>query len=153
MFFERFLILLSFLPIVHPCDTFLLARRYAQFVDIIYFVLIPRLWIRLGDNDLKSPYDDSHAIEIPVSSVHIHPLYKYLAAYYDVALMRLSTPVVFNDFVLPICLPPAASFNPDIYAGKSVKVTGWGDTERNDPIKNYYLRRAKVRVFEKWSVC
>ncbi len=114
--------------------------------------LIPRHWIRLGDSDFKSPYDDSHAIDIPVSSVHIHPLYEFPAAYYDVALMRLKTPVEFNSYVLPVCLPSVESLYADVYAGKSVKLTGWGDIERNSLIKNYHLRRARLTIFGQGSV-
>ncbi len=137
-----------------PKKCLLKFKSSSIFLYILVFDIIPRHWIRLGDSDLSSSYDDSHAIEIPVSSVHIHPLYKFPAAYYDVALMRLSTPVKFNDYVLPICLPTVESLFPDIYAGRSVKVTGWGLIERNLPLKDqeHYLRRARLTIFGQWSV-
>ena len=42
----------------------------------------------------------------------------------DIALIKLQTPITFNDYVQPICLPEADSD----YSGSYV-ATGWGDTE------------------------
>merc|ERR1712228_213772 len=45
----------------------------------------------------------------------------------DLAIVKLSTPVRFDDTVSPICLP-----NPTLsYTGKLAEVTGWGNTNPN----------------------
>ena len=51
-----------------------------------------------------------------------HPGYSSSSNDYDFAIIKLSTPVTFNDRVIPVCLP-SASTN---YDSKVATVTGWG---------------------------
>ncbi|XP_053238304.1 plasminogen [Podarcis raffonei] len=44
----------------------------------------------------------------------------------DIALLKLSSPAVINDKVIPACLPPANSM---VAGGAECYVTGWGDTK------------------------
>ncbi|XP_061480281.1 plasminogen isoform X2 [Rhineura floridana] len=44
----------------------------------------------------------------------------------DIALLKLSSPVLINDKVIPACLPPANSMVP---GGAECYVTGWGETK------------------------
>lgn len=44
----------------------------------------------------------------------------------DLALLRLSSPVEFSDYIRPVCLAAKGSFFPD---GLSSWVTGWGDVQ------------------------
>merc|ERR1711890_225984 len=44
---------------------------------------------------------------------------------YDIALIKLNKPVVFNDFVIPVCLP---SGEEDDEKQKLSMVSGWGNT-------------------------
>lgn len=46
----------------------------------------------------------------------------------DIALVQLASPVSFNDYILPVCLPkPGDSLGP----GTQCWVTGWGNTDTN----------------------
>ncbi|XP_055691133.1 uncharacterized protein LOC129794355 [Lutzomyia longipalpis] len=47
----------------------------------------------------------------------------------DIALLRLSTTVQFNDFIKPVCLPSAAHLRTSTFVGQSMDVAGWGKTE------------------------
>ena len=76
------------------------------------------------------PKDDvslKDGLKIWSSEIRIHPYYsnnKYPVPNNDVAIVKLSTPVIFDDTVLPICLPdPTKS-----YSGKLAEVAGWGNT-------------------------
>ncbi|MEQ2188303.1 hypothetical protein GOODEAATRI_013566, partial [Goodea atripinnis] len=42
----------------------------------------------------------------------------------DIALLQLSTPVVWSDYVQPVCLPESGTLFP---AGMNCYVTGWGN--------------------------
>ncbi|GMT06848.1 hypothetical protein PENTCL1PPCAC_29022, partial [Pristionchus entomophagus] len=63
--------------------------------------------------------------------------------YNDIALLELQTPISFNDYVQPICLPNA----PDNEAtpGKQAWFTGWGHSSNNafSTMENY-LRQAQM---------
>ena len=45
---------------------------------------------------------------------------------HDIALLRLSEPLIFNPFIRPICLPSIHDF---IKLGEQTLVTGWGSTQ------------------------
>ncbi|XP_057664233.1 CLIP domain-containing serine protease HP8-like [Diorhabda carinulata] len=48
--------------------------------------------------------------------------------YHDIALLRLSRPVTFTNYVRPICLPKTSATQGE-YVGKNLFVAGWGKTE------------------------
>ncbi|XP_032874735.1 transmembrane protease serine 9-like [Amblyraja radiata] len=41
----------------------------------------------------------------------------------DIAVLELSSPLIFNDFIQPICLPPSSKVFPP---GERCTITGWG---------------------------
>jgi secreted trypsin-like serine protease len=52
-----------------------------------------------------------------------HPNYNSRSITHDFALVRLASPVEFNDCVGPVCLPTEGS---DVVAGTKCWITGWG---------------------------
>ncbi|XP_011205096.2 chymotrypsin-2-like isoform X6 [Bactrocera dorsalis] len=62
---------------------------------------------------------NSGGVEIQVADVKIHP--QYSDSNYDIALLRLSSPLSFNDKIKPVSL--ACTDFPD---GTPVIITGWG---------------------------
>ena len=67
--------------------------------------------------NMQEPYEKSYDTESVVKHTSYYP-YNY-----DIALIKLSEPIEFNDHVRPICLPSA-----DDEASGLCVVTGWGDT-------------------------
>lgn len=66
---------------------------------------------------------------IPVENIVNHPQYRpnrrdFL---HDIALLKLSRPVVYSNVIAPACLPGWSSAEPAI-AGQSLTATGWGKT-------------------------
>ncbi|KAL2095348.1 hypothetical protein ACEWY4_010067 [Coilia grayii] len=58
-----------------------------------------------------------------VSEIIIHPDYNTDTGNNNIALVRLSSPVTFTDYIRPICLAAATSI---YHTGTSTWVTGWG---------------------------
>ncbi|GAB1294741.1 Serine protease 46 [Apodemus speciosus] len=79
--------------------------------------------VMLGSSTLH-PNGSSWALKIPVGDIIMHPKYwgrNFVRS--DVALLCLETPVVFNKYVQPICLPEQ-DFS--LKVGTKCWVTGWG---------------------------
>ncbi|XP_061556331.1 transmembrane protease serine 9-like [Phycodurus eques] len=60
-----------------------------------------------------------------------HPDYDALTNDNDVAMLRLSSPVAFSDFIRPVCLAAAQS---SFFAGTDSWVTGWGSIGSGVPL-------------------
>ncbi|XP_026230166.1 transmembrane protease serine 9-like isoform X2 [Anabas testudineus] len=60
-----------------------------------------------------------------VSLIIIHPSYNFNSNDNDISLLKLSSPVNFTNFVLPVCL---AASDSTFYSGTDSWVTGWGAT-------------------------
>lgn len=82
----------------------------------------------LGSSTLH-PNGSSRALKIPVGDIIMHP--KYWGRHFirsDVALLCLETPVTFNKYVQPICLP---EHNFNFKVGMKCWVTGWGQAKEH----------------------
>ena len=79
--------------------------------------------VRLG-SILSHPIPDPAAVYTEADRVYVHPNFTdspYID--YDVALLHLSTPIVFSDMIQPICLPQQ---NEDIDKLEVCVSTGFG---------------------------
>uniref|UniRef100_A0A1L8DQG0 CLIP domain-containing serine protease n=2 Tax=Nyssomyia neivai TaxID=330878 RepID=A0A1L8DQG0_9DIPT len=102
---------------------------------------IPKTWtlyqVRLGEHDISmepdcegddcapTPIDILIAQKIP----HLDYIPESKNQKHDIALLRLSQTVQFNDFIKPICLPTAPHLRSSDFVGKPMDVAGWGRTE------------------------
>ena len=75
---------------------------------------------------LQDPTEDSIRQKV-TGVVTVHEAYDPCCTY-DIAIIRLSTPLRFNDYVMPVCLTSSP-----VDAGTNCIATGWGSTkgERN----------------------
>ncbi|XP_061828384.1 ST14 transmembrane serine protease matriptase a [Nerophis lumbriciformis] len=71
-----------------------------------------------------------------------HPNYNDFTFDNDIALMELDSPVVYNDYIRPICVPAAQH---DFPVGSTVWITGWGAT-REGGFAATLLQKAQVRI-------
>jgi len=75
----------------------------------------------------KAKKDEPGTQTFDISEIHVHPKFDYGKAIYDIALLKLISPVTYSDHVSPVCLPNALKENlPE--AGTTVFSTGWGNT-------------------------
>lgn len=115
---------------------------------------LPTTWrlsrIHLGEWDTATNPDCSQGDcappvqKIPIGKVVPHPEYAPNSRnqFNDIALIRLSYPVTYNDFVKPICLPMDETLRSKTHVDEALEVSGWGKTET----VNASNRKLKVRV-------
>ncbi|XP_077054499.1 serine protease 60.1 [Siphateles boraxobius] len=69
---------------------------------------------------------NTYEISRNVVTIIVHPSYDSQTSDNDIALLRLSSTVTFNDYIRPVCL---AAQNSVFSAGTSSWITGWGDVQ------------------------
>ncbi|XP_073403628.1 serine protease 27-like [Dendrobates tinctorius] len=69
---------------------------------------------------------ESQTINSSVSRIIRYPLYSSTTQVGDIALIRLSRPVSYTSYIMPICLPSASVSFP---CGMESWATGWGDID------------------------
>ncbi|ESO04990.1 hypothetical protein HELRODRAFT_78428, partial [Helobdella robusta] len=83
------------------------------------------LMVKVGTNLLADP----NASSISVQRIINTPDFDNRAVTSDLALLKLETPITFNDFVQPICLPDFDYQYEDMEAFDVCVVTGFGRTD------------------------
>ncbi|KAM6946401.1 transmembrane protease serine 4a [Aplochiton taeniatus] len=73
---------------------------------------------------------------------------KYSSNDYDIAMMRLTSPITVGATRKPVCLPPKSL---DLKVGASMVVTGWGYLEEKGKVSPV-LQRASIPLIER-AVC
>ncbi|XP_058823603.1 CLIP domain-containing serine protease B4-like [Topomyia yanbarensis] len=122
---------------------------------------VPASWkvykIRLGEYDTESDLecnfhdkDDcaDSVQDVLVSSYYIHEDYfqENGADYNDIALIRLSVPVNYTDYIRPICLPTTDELKKLPTEGKKMTVAGWGQTETGSSSR--YKKFLQIEAWE-----
>ncbi|NWX91975.1 TMPSD protease, partial [Nothoprocta pentlandii] len=97
-----------------------------------------------GVSDLKQRSEG-----IPVSQVIINSNYSDDHDDYDIALMKLSRPLVLSAQVRPACLPMHGQ---RFLTGRSCFITGFGKTRENEDNTSPKLREAEVKLID-YKVC
>ncbi|XP_070846864.1 chymotrypsin-like protease CTRL-1 [Chaetodon trifascialis] len=88
-----------------------------------------------------------HEVSRTVSQVIIHPDYNNTFLNNDIAVMKLSSPVNFTDYIRPICL---ASSSSQFHNSTLCWSTGWGKLGKNDSLPGFYpLQEAQIPVIGK----
>ncbi|XP_069840788.1 serine protease 27-like [Dendropsophus ebraccatus] len=70
--------------------------------------------------------NNPHSVPKKISAINNHPDYSSSAHEWDIALVKLDSPVTYSDYILPVCLPSSAISFP---SGMECWVTGWGDVD------------------------
>ncbi|KAJ4438003.1 hypothetical protein ANN_13942 [Periplaneta americana] len=95
-----------------------------------------------GEHSLNN--NDGTEQTVAVAQAIVHPNYAGEVGPYDIAVLKLSSALVFNDYVQSIALPPAGS----IPSGSAI-LTGWGSTSQtNNPSMPDILQTATLPIVE-----
>ncbi|XP_059108082.1 transmembrane protease serine 9 isoform X1 [Peromyscus eremicus] len=84
-------------------------------------------------------------IKLGLRRVLLHPRYNPGILDFDVALLELARPLVFNKYIQPICLPLAIHKFP---VGRKCMISGWGNTQEGNATKPDILQKASVGIIE-----
>ncbi len=133
---------------IHSCGSSLVSKKFAlTAAHCIQTSDYADKYIRFGESNLT----ESSWIRAHVSKVALfirHPYYSSPAAYYDVAVAKLESPIKrFSEFVSPICLPDVSSENADKYRGDTTYVAGWGTLKRTDVPTSDILRSVSLTLW------
>ncbi|XP_064089876.1 trypsin-1-like [Macrobrachium nipponense] len=96
----------------------------------VYGTTASSIKIVVGEYDWSKP-DETNETSYTVEKIYTHPDYSPVTVNNDVALLKLSQPIVFSsdNKVAPVCLPP-----PDLlYENVNATVTGWGTLSSGGP--------------------
>ncbi|XP_022696315.1 proclotting enzyme-like [Varroa jacobsoni] len=102
--------------------------------------------IRLGDHNLVTTDDVPAGVtqDLKVDKISRHSDFDSKTYKNDIAIMELETPVEFNDYIKPVCLP-----YDDVYGNLDEEiaiVTGWGYTKYDGQGSNV-LKQATIRIW------
>ncbi|NWI15090.1 FA11 factor, partial [Crypturellus soui] len=104
----------------------------------------PNIW-RVYAGILKQSEIKAEVPFFKVQEIIVHPQYKFAQAGYDIALMKLETPMNFTDLQLPICLPSKEDVN-TLYT--NCWVTGWGYRKERGRVEDI-LQKVTVPLMSK----
>ncbi|XP_062313421.1 transmembrane protease serine 3-like [Osmerus eperlanus] len=89
----------------------------------VYGFAYPTLWA-LHVGLIEQPVNGAQALA--VEKIIYHDRYRPKGLDYDIALMKLAEPLIFNGYVEPICLP---NFGENFEDGLICWISGWGASE------------------------
>ncbi|XP_046473613.1 uncharacterized protein [Neodiprion pinetum] len=78
-------------------------------------------WVARIGTTRRGSFASPHEQLIHVNRIILHPDYIDIGFINDISLLKLERPVVFSDYVRPVCLPKT-----EPKGGEICKVTGWG---------------------------
>ncbi|BET03457.1 serine protease [Nesidiocoris tenuis] len=151
----------------HRCGGALINERWiATAGHCVDDLLTSQIRIRVGEYDFSSVQEPYPYAEKGVAKKAIHPKYNFFTYEYDLALVKLDSPLEFAPHIRPVCLPGSD----DLLIGENATVTGWGRLSdggtlpsvlqevtvpilSNDRCRNMFLRAGRHEFFPEIFMC
>ncbi|XP_047387258.1 transmembrane protease serine 9 isoform X2 [Sciurus carolinensis] len=84
-------------------------------------------------------------VKLGLRRVALHPRYNPGILDFDLAVLELARPLVFNKYIQPVCLPLAIQKFP---VGRKCVISGWGNTQEGNASKPDVLQKASVGILD-----
>ncbi|CAH2301621.1 transmembrane protease serine 11C-like [Pelobates cultripes] len=84
----------------------------------------------------------SRGTGLQVKEIIVHENYGTPAKANDIALLRMAAPILFTQYIRPVCLPNESAVFPN---NSSCYITGWGSLVSGGPIASV-LQQAEVKI-------
>lgn len=128
------------------CGCTLISSRYVlTAAHCVRSLSVSSTAVLLGDHDTSTGTDTSSAIVVRAAEFKPYPYYDLTTQRYDLALIRLQSPVSYNQNIGPACLPIQTA-NWDL-RGQTVTVMGWGTTSFGGP-RSSVLMKTYVNIID-----
>ena len=101
---------------------------------------LEKITIIAGLHDKQLAEEATRRQRMKVKTITVHPRWNPETIENDLAILELTEPVTFNEYVQPVCLP-----GPTAEAGSSVVLIGWGMVEIGGP-PYHTLKQVQVKV-------
>jgi len=113
-------------------------------------VVAPKEKIRVTIGDIDSSKRECHERQVTVAELILHPNYNDDLIVNDIALLRLTADITFDDYIRPICLPPKEHGNNFDYSTMNGKLVaaGWGRSKTNDESTSDVLLATDIQVMK-----
>ncbi|XP_028396557.1 MAM and LDL-receptor class A domain-containing protein 2-like [Dendronephthya gigantea] len=99
-----------------------------------------RVKVRLGEHDMNNNDGHEQDIDIAVNGITVHPQYDPAPTDYDIAIIKLSTPVKYTQRIKPVCINKGKDFT-----GQRCYISGWGRLSSGGATPNI-LQEAQVPI-------
>merc|ERR1712227_1022056 len=130
------------------CGATLLNKRYA--LTAMHCVQgATNLVVSVGEHNIRDNVETIQPQTIEVSSVIKRGDYSESDVNNDIAILRLETEVVFNNNVVPACLPTDTRD----YTGYSAYVSGWGTTSEGGSTSNVLREVEQIILSNTDPIC